>query len=91
VSEPYRPIACADHEQLELACLKRTRLRLRYRDGDEIREETALPVDVATRDGAEWLALESDAGVRRWVRLDRLTSFEPAQPGSLASLTGAAR
>lgn len=65
---PYRPIACADHERLEFAVLTRQWLDLRI-DGVAQR---VLPLDVYTRDGAEWARLRNEAGETRVVRLDRL-------------------
>lgn len=66
------------HERLELACMRHTRLRLGYLDeaGAPCKAE-ALPMDVVTRDGAEWLCfVTATDGERLWVRLDRLLSVE---------------
>lgn len=65
---PYRPIACADHERLEFAALTRQWLTLRV-DGVPQR---LLPVDVYTRDAAEWLDARDEAGDTLVLRLDRL-------------------
>lgn len=65
---PYRPIACADHERLEFAALTRQWLDLRI-DGAARR---VLPLDVYTRQGAEWARLRTEAGETLEVRLDRL-------------------
>jgi Rho-binding antiterminator len=70
----YLPVACAFHESLEFAVLRRTRLRLVYHDSDGVREALVMPTDVATRDGAEWLSYRSDAGADGVVRLDRIVS-----------------
>lgn len=64
----YRPIACADHERLELAALTRQWLDLRV-DGAVLR---LLPLDVYTRDGAEWLVARNETGETIKLRLDRL-------------------
>lgn len=64
----YRPIACADHERLEFAALTRQWLEVTL-DGTVQR---LLPRDVYTRDGAEWLLAESEAGETLTLRLDRL-------------------
>lgn len=76
MAEPYQPVACAFHSSLEFAVLRRQRLRLRYRDGTG--EVVALPLDVATRDGAEWLTFTDEAGQSQVLRLDRILSAEPA-------------
>jgi len=74
----YIPIPCVFHEQLEFAVLRRQRLRLRYlSDMGEI-EAAVLPLDVATRDGAEWLTCQLSDGQVLTLRLDRLRSAQPA-------------
>ena len=37
-----------------------------------------LPVDVATRDGAEWLTYRLESGETGLLRLDRILSVTPA-------------
>lgn len=75
----YVPIACAEHERLEFAVLRRQRLHLRQRgeDGEE-REGVVLPTDVQTRDRAEWLSYLDADGAAGVVRLDRIISARPA-------------
>ena len=81
MSEPYRPIACGLHDELQLRALRRSTVTLRYRDGGSggapgaeapIREGTGRVVDVRTRDGAEYLLL--DVGTE--IRLDRLVEVD---------------
>lgn len=64
----YRPIACVDHERLEFAALARQWLDLTV-NGAALR---LLPLDVYTRDGAEWLDARDEAGETRTIRLDRV-------------------
>ncbi len=78
----YVPIACAEHERLELAVLRRWKLRLRYASGTGEREEVVVPLDVATRDGAEWLSFRDSAGATRTLRLDRILGCQPASGSS---------
>ena len=68
MSEAYQPVACADHERLEYAALTKQWLDLRV-DGEAQR---LLPLDVSTREGAEWLLARNEAGETVTVRLDRL-------------------
>lgn len=69
----YLSIPCIEHEKLEFAVLRRRRLRLVYRDTDgALREQTVLPTDVATRDGAEWLFFQDGDGIEHVVRLDMI-------------------
>lgn len=65
----YRPIACADHERLEFAALTRQWLQVNVGEAGSLR---LLPLDVYTRDGAEWLLAETEAGEQLTLRLDRL-------------------
>lgn len=64
----YRPIACADHERLEFAALTKQWLDVTV-DGAPRR---LLPLDVYTRDGAEWLKARNEAGDKVTLRLDTL-------------------
>jgi Rho-binding antiterminator len=74
----YQPIACAEHEALEFAVLRRRKLLLRLRGDDgAIRELIVLPVDVATRDQAEWLTFRDASQSTGVVRLDRIVSAAP--------------
>jgi transcriptional antiterminator Rof (Rho-off) len=74
----YQPISCAEHEALEFAVLRRRKLVLRWRDEvGEIRERVVLPVDVATRDQAEWLTCQDASGSLAVVRLDQIVSAVP--------------
>jgi Rho-binding antiterminator len=68
----YRPIACSDHERLELAALKRQWLDVSVTAGDRAGRQRLLPLDVYTRDGAEWLLAETEAGEQLTLRLDAL-------------------
>ncbi|HUX30659.1 MAG TPA: transcriptional antiterminator, Rof [Thiobacillus sp.] len=68
----YRAIACADHERLEFAALKQQWLDLNVTTGDRIGRQRLMPLDVYTRDGAEWLLAETESGERLTLRLDWL-------------------
>jgi Rho-binding antiterminator len=68
----YRAIACSDHERLEFAALTRQWLDVKVESGDQPGRQRLLPLDVYTRDGAEWLLAETEAGERLTLRLDRL-------------------
>lgn len=68
----YRSIACADHERLEFAALTRQWLDVNVKEGDRPGCQRLLPLDVYTRDGAEWLVAETESGERVTLRLDWL-------------------
>ena len=71
-SEPYTPVACVLHERLEYAVLRRLTLQLRWSDDSGSHTARVRPLDVKTRDGAEWLMLRRPDGVVVEVRLDRI-------------------
>ena len=68
----YRPIACSDHERLEFAALKRQWLDVRVTSGDRAGRLRLLPLDVYTRDRAEWLLAQTEADEVVTLRLDAL-------------------
>lgn len=80
MSGDYHPIPCAAHERLEFAVLRRRPLDLVWQRemGGEPCTERVLPVDVETREGAEWLTLQRQDGTRERVRLDWIRSVDEA-------------
>ncbi|MDP2834775.1 MAG: transcriptional antiterminator, Rof [Pseudomonadota bacterium] len=72
----YLPIACAAHERLEFAVLRRRQLQLTWlgEDGHSQSCEQVLPLDVETRAGAEWLTFKRPGGEIEVVRLDHIRS-----------------
>ena len=65
----YQPISCAQHERLEFAVLTKQWLEVRAEGG---MAQRLLPLDVYTRDGAEWLQAQTTAGDVVTLRLDTL-------------------
>ncbi|MHB0986227.1 MAG: transcriptional antiterminator, Rof [Sulfuricella sp.] len=74
--QDYQPIACILHERLEFSVLRRIPLMLEYRRFDECLKVRVMPLDVVTRNGAEWLKFQKPDGSREKIRLDRIISFE---------------
>jgi Rho-binding antiterminator len=68
----YRSIACADHERLEFAALTRQWLDVKVAAGDHAGTQRLLPLDVYTREGAEWLVAATEVGEKLTLRLDWL-------------------
>ncbi|MHB1093715.1 transcriptional antiterminator, Rof [Thiobacillus sp.] len=66
----YQPIPCADHERLEFAALTKQWLEVAVDCG---MAQRLLPLDVYTRNGAEWLKAQTGAGDMVTLRLDTLT------------------
>jgi transcriptional antiterminator Rof (Rho-off) len=67
----YEPIACGVHEQYQLAVMRGAWLDLEWIDGEGRRSvRRLLPKDVRTRNGAEYLTAEDQAGAGFEIRLD---------------------
>ena len=65
----YQPIPCAQHDRLEFAALTKQWLQVTVDGG---MAQRLLPLDVYTRDGAEWLQAQTGAGDVVTLRLDTL-------------------
>lgn len=76
MEQDYQPIACMQHERLEFSVLRRIPLLLKYRLEGRDRVEKVMPLDVATRNGAEWLKFRREDGSVEEIRLDWILSFE---------------
>ncbi len=74
MNEPrYIPIDCGLHSEVEVAVLRQQPLVLRWQDASGAAHRARmLPVDVLTRNGAEYLLVEDHHGKRRELRLDRI-------------------
>lgn len=73
VPEPkqYSPISCASHSEIELAIMRRQRLRLGWCiPGEDMQVLECLPMDILSQSGEEFLIVEDTAGLRhrlRWI------------------------
>lgn len=77
--EQYQPIPCAQHERLEFSVLRKIPLLLEYRQGSDKLRYKVMPLDVATRGGAEWLKFRlADGEEVIEIRLDEIISFAEA-------------
>jgi Rho-binding antiterminator len=65
---PYQPIPCVQHERLEFAALRKQWLQVTV----DSTAQRLLPLDVYTRDGAEWLQARTASGEVLTLRLDSL-------------------
>lgn len=68
----YTPIACAFHDRLESAAVRRQSVRLVWHDPQGERVEETTVDDVFAKDGADWVRL----GTGETVRADRLVSLD---------------
>jgi Rho-binding antiterminator len=79
VTADYQPIPCVQHEQLEFSVLRKQRLQLEYGENGKSLRETVLPLDVNTRNGAEWLLFRREDGSEAEIRLDAIVAFHSAR------------
>ncbi|MDZ7788184.1 MAG: transcriptional antiterminator, Rof [Halofilum sp. (in: g-proteobacteria)] len=69
----YHPVPGELYDTYELAILRHQWLRLGWRaPHGEHRVEAVLPIDLRTRQRAEYLVVEDLLGRRRFLRLDRI-------------------
>ncbi|KPL27602.1 MAG: hypothetical protein AMJ72_07910 [Acidithiobacillales bacterium SM1_46] len=73
----YTPISCDRYSELELAILRRRRLRLRWAEGNVIEEDSVLPLDLQTRAGVEFLTCRRGPDTLE-LRLDQIRHWEAA-------------
>jgi Rho-binding antiterminator len=79
-SSSYNPVDCGLHSRFELAVMRARPLILGWRQPDgAVRREPVLPLDLATREGAEYLLVEA-GGERLQLRLDWIVDND-ALPG----------
>ncbi|MES9991543.1 MAG: transcriptional antiterminator, Rof [Candidatus Thiodiazotropha sp.] len=82
MKQDYVAIPCAQHEAYQYAVMKGTMLQLIWHDeeGQACRVQ-ALPIDVLTRDQAEFLVVKQQNGAIRSIRLDRIIAANRAAGG----------
>lgn len=79
--DPYTPIACVLHERLEFAVLRGLMLELSWEEAGCNHTARARPLDVYTRDGAEWLKVCLGDERELTLRLDRIRAFRELPSG----------
>jgi Rho-binding antiterminator len=72
----YAPVSCDLYSELEVVILHRRRLRLRWVEGNVIHEEAVTPLDLRTREHAEYLVCRDQAGTELSLRLDCIRHWE---------------
>jgi len=77
----YQPISCVLHDRLEFSVLRKIPLVLEYYgENNAAIRERVTPLDVQTRDGAEWLKFQRGDGSAAEIRLDAMISMQEAIP-----------
>jgi len=73
----YTPVDCGQYSEYEVAILRHRRLRISWRDaGGHTCIDVFTPLDLVTRDHAEFLAVARSDGERLELRLDRIRHSE---------------
>ncbi len=76
-NKPYQPIACALHDEYEIAIMHKKQLKIRWSDNNEDHTARVLPQDILVKDGQEFLMAESEDKKQYCIRLDRITLLVP--------------
>ena len=68
----YQPVSCELHSEYELAIMHKNRLRLTWhKDGKVVTEKNIIPIDVQTKNKAEYLAVKIEGkDAVFYIRLD---------------------
>ncbi len=75
--QPYEPIACALHDEYEIAIMHKRKLSIKWLDNNTVFTGIVLPVDILVRNGEEFLVaslLSESKDV--CIRLDKITLIE---------------
>lgn len=75
-NKPYQPIACALHDQYEIAIMHKKQLKISWSDGGEQQSAWVLPKDILVKDSQEFLIAESPDKKQYCIRLDRISLLE---------------
>lgn len=76
MEKDYQSVSCMQHERLEFSVLRRIPLKMSYRLNGQDWNEVVMPLDVTTRERAEWLKIRSEDGSLAEIRLDWISSFD---------------
>ena len=72
----YQPISCDLHSQYELAIMHKNKLQLSWSCDDELFTDTnILPLDVQTKNKAEYLLAVTSKDENLCIRLDHITKM----------------
>ena len=68
----YKPIACANYDQYEIAILRAAKMHLTWQTGNVIYDQVITPLNLRTAHGEEYLILRLASGETVEVRLDHI-------------------
>jgi Rho-binding antiterminator len=76
LNDPYQPVSCDLYSQYELVIMHNNLLRLSWREHDEvITAENLIPLDIQTKNKAEFLIAKTTAQNILCIRLDHITEM----------------
>jgi Rho-binding antiterminator len=75
--EPYQPISCDYHDELEAAAMHKERVELEFELEGVPQREVGVVDDVYTANGAEFIRFHADGGSLE-IRLDHIISMRRA-------------
>lgn len=73
--EPYTPVSCDYHDQLEAASVTKKDVEIEFDEQGVHQRERGRIADVYSANGQEFVRLENGDGSRE-VRLDHITNFK---------------
>ena len=77
-AEPYRPISCDSHDELEAAAMHKERVELEFELEGVPQRENGVVEDVYTADGAELIRFRAGGGPLE-IRLDHIISMRRSE------------
>ena len=73
MTDQYKPIACALHDEYEIAIMRGQKIRITWLDDSgRSHESVVLPLDTRVESGEEFLVAEEEGGELLTIRLDRI-------------------
>jgi Rho-binding antiterminator len=79
--DPYQPIACALHDEYEIAIMHKQQLNIKWSDDDGQHTAKVLPKDILVKDRQEFLIAESLDKAELCIRLDKIILLGNAAGG----------
>ena len=77
MTKNYKPISCALYNFYEVSILNRKSLRIVWKSARGLdRIETLTPIDLRTRNSAEYMIARNQIGQCRVLRLDRIRNAD---------------
>lgn len=74
MTDRYIPIACALHDEYEIAIMHKKHLNIKWSDDDaELHTAKVLPTDILVKDKQEFLIADTQDDKKLCIRLDKIT------------------